>query len=289
MVPCLPKRNILAEPVGRNTAAAVGLAAVALSARDPDAVMAILPADHHVADEPAFRAVVGQALAIAEAHDALVTVGIRPTKPDTGFGYLERGTLDPGGASSVLRFVEKPDRATAEAYLATGRFLWNSGMFFFSARRILTELGRHLPETRAALAEIAAAFARDEETAARVLADIYPKLPSVSIDTGVMERASGIVTLVGDFGWNDVGSFAALAELRPADAQGNVCVGDVVTVDARRNVTLADEGTLVALLGVEDLIVVRSGNAVLVAPRSHAQDVRDIVSELESRGLTTYL
>jgi mannose-1-phosphate guanylyltransferase len=257
----------------------VGLAAVTLAARDPDAVLGILPADHHIGDPQGWQRVVAQAFAVAAAEDAIVTIGIRPTRPDTGYGYLEPGAQAAGGARAVARFVEKPDRPTAEGYVGRG-YLWNAGMFFFRARRILDELERHLPPLGEGLRRLAAA--PDE------LAAIYPTLPSISLDYGVMERTSGILTLEGDFGWSDVGSWDALAEVWPADAQGNVTLGEAILVDARDNV-ISSDGGLVALVGVSGLVVVRAGDAVLVLPRERAQDVREVVKRLEQRGGTAYL
>jgi mannose-1-phosphate guanylyltransferase len=278
-LPRLPPANLVAEPAARNTAAAIGLAALAVRARDPDATIAALPADHHIADEPAYREVVARALAVAGDEDAIVTVGIQPTGPETGFGYLEPGAPGPGGTRRVARFVEKPDRATAEDYVARG-FLWNGGMFFFRAARILAELERHLPRLAAGLAEIAAA----PETLARV----YPSVPAISIDYGVMEKTSGILLLPGAFGWNDVGSWTALAETHAADGDGNVCAGEVVAFEARDNIVSSDGG-LIALVGVSGLCIVRSGDAVLVVPRARAQDVREIVRRLEAAGRDPYL
>lgn len=279
--PDVAVEQIVAEPVARNTAAAIGLAAVHVSARDPEAVLALFPADHYVSDEDAFRDIARRAFARAERDDAIVTVGIRPTRPETGYGYLELGDEAGEGFFRVVRFVEKPDRQAAEAYLASGRYLWNGGLFFFRASRLLAELSAHLPETAAALREIA----RDPARAPSV----YGRVPNVSLDYGIMEKTSGIVCIPGDFGWNDVGSWNALFDLRPADAQGNVTVGEVLVHDARGNIAVADPGVAVALVGVEGLVVVQAQNAVLVMPRDRAQDVKEIVRQLEARRLDPYL
>lgn len=287
----LRPEQILAEPCAKNTTAAVGLAAIYLTVRDPDAVMGILPADHHVRDEAGFRAAALQAFALAEADDAIVTLGVKPTRPETGFGYLE---LDAPAmaleARRVLRFIEKPDLARAERFVASGRFLWNSGTFFFRATRILREIERHLPATHAALAQIGQALASDGPAAAATLtASLYPHLESVSIDHGVMEKTTDMRTIPIDVGWSDVGAWSSLAELRPADENGNVCSGLVLVHDAGHNVVACDAGMVVALVGVKDLVVVQSGNAVLVLPRERAQDVREIVLQLEERKLDAYL
>jgi mannose-1-phosphate guanylyltransferase len=295
-LPWLGEGAVIAEPSGRNTAAALGLAAVHLLRRDPDAVIGALPADQHIGDEAGFRDVVDAAFRLAEATDVIVTVGIQPTRPETGFGWLELGArIDAAGAGAepgafeVARFVEKPDAATAERYLAGGRHLWNGGMFFLRASRLLAEIGRHLPETHRGLQAIAAALDAGPAAAAVAAAAIYPALPSISIDHGVMERASGVVTLRGDFGWNDVGSWSALADYRPADGDHNVVEGNVVVLDGARNIVVGDGGHAVALIGVSDLVVIQSGDGILVVPRSRAQEVRDAVAALAGRGLDRFL
>jgi mannose-1-phosphate guanylyltransferase len=301
-LPEVPAANMLYEPVGRNTAAAIGLAAVVLAARDPDAVLAVLPSDHNVRDERRFRDALAAGFAAAEAEDVIVTLGIVPTAPETGFGYLELGAARGDGTAAVARFVEKPDRETARAYLASGRFLWNAGIFVARARRWLVDLAAHMPETWAGLAEIQAALARgggagagaavgDGATAAALAAAarVYPGLPAISIDYGVMERAADVMTVRGDFGWSDVGSWTALAEYRAGDDAGNVVQGVAVLHDAHRNIIVADSGCAVAVIGCDDLVVVKAGEAVLVVPRARAQEVREVVDLLRSRGLKEYL
>ena len=282
---------VIAEPVGRNTAAALGLAAVHLVHRDRDAVMGALPADQHIGDERGWIEVVGRAFAAAEAADVICTVGIAPTRPETGFGWLELGEpIDVGvsGVHAVARFVEKPDAARAEDYLRSGRYLWNGGMFFCRAQRLLDDIGRLLPATGAALDEIAAALAKGEDTTA-LAARLYPTLPSISIDHGVMEKTRGVVTVRGDFGWDDVGSWAALPAVRGADTDGNCAIGDAIVVDGTGNIVSADPGRVVVLVGCSDLVVVQSGDAVLVIPRERAQDVRQAVDALGARGLQKFL
>lgn len=282
--------EILAEPAPRNTAMAIGLAAVHLAHRDPDAVLGVLPADHHIGDEPALIEVIDRGFAIAEASPVICTVGITPTRPETGFGYLEVGDRIGGsGAATVRRFVEKPDAATARGYLAGGRHLWNAGMFFASAAKILGDLRQLMPATAAVLDGIAAALDAGPEAAAAAAARLYPTAPSISFDHGVMEHATGVVTIAADPRWNDVGSWDALRDVRGIDATGNAIAGEVIAIDATGNVIATDPGTVVAVIGVDDLIVVRSGDAVLVVPRSRAQDVRRIVDELAKRGLERHL
>ncbi len=291
LAPSLGDVEVLCEPVGRNTAAAIGLAAAHLVARDPDAVMGVLPSDHHIADDDAFSAAAARAFALAEERGAVVSIGARPTRPETGFGYLELGEPLDGGARAVRRFVEKPSATAAAAMVTGGGFLWNTGMCFARAGRLLADIERHLPETHRALAAIGAAVARGDAAAAdAAAAEHYPALPSISIDHGVLEHLSDIVCVAGDFGWNDVGSWSALAEIAPAGEDGNVSVGQVVAVDgARGNIAVADPGRLIALIGVEDLVVVQAGDAVLVVPRSRAQEVREAVAALGRAGLDRFL
>jgi mannose-1-phosphate guanylyltransferase len=210
---------IVGEPAARNTAAALGLAAAHAWAADPDAVLGAFPADHHIGDPVGFGVAIERAFAIAETRDVIATVGIAPTRPDTGFGYLELGDGEVApGVRPVVRFVEKPNRATAEGYLAGGRHLWNGGMFFVRAARLLADLERLVPATGAAMRAIATALAAgDREAAAALTAARYPTLPSVSIDVGVMERTTGVVAVPGQFGWSDVGSWTTVGELAGHD------------------------------------------------------------------------
>ncbi len=287
-LPALAPDSIIAEPAARNTAAALGLAAVHLVHRDPDAIMGALPADQHVADEDGFARVAAEAFDLAARKDVIVTVGIVPTHPETGFGYLQVGAPVDGNAREVARFVEKPDRATAEAYLASGDYLWNGGMFFVRARRLLDDIARLMPETGQVLDAIARALDNSPAEAEKVTAARYPGVPKISIDYGVMEKTTGVVTIPGDFGWSDVGSWTALADYRPADDAGNVVQGNAVLCDAAGNVVVSDPDCAVALVGVRDLVVVQSGDAVLVVPRDRAQDVRDAVAALDAAGLERF-
>jgi mannose-1-phosphate guanylyltransferase len=276
-----PGATVVAEPMARNTAAALGLAAVHLVARDPAAVLGAFPADHHIGDEAGFGAVVERAFTAAERGDVIVTIGLQPARAETGFGWLELGEARPElGATvcDVARFVEKPVAARAQEMFDGGRHLWNGGMFFVRAARLLEELERQLPATAAGLREVAAALARGEDGGAAAEA-AYLAMPSVSIDHGVMEGAGGVVAVPGDFGWSDVGSWAAVAELLPRDGRGNAVRGDAVIVDGERNLVVADRG-VIALVGVSGLAVVRDGDAVLVLPIERAQDVRAAVERL---------
>jgi mannose-1-phosphate guanylyltransferase len=276
-----PGIELLAEPVGRNTAPAIGLAAAVLAARDPDAVLAILPADHHITDEAGLARVLERALAAVEERDVIGTVGIAPTRAEPGFGYLEVESAEPEMVTPVLRFAEKPDRETAARYVASGRYLWNAGMFFASARRILAELDAHAPPIARAVTAIAAGAARAE--------DVYPDLPSISFDHAVMERVTRVVTIPASIGWDDVGSWAALPALLGADAAGNTIAGPGIALRGAGNIIASDDGTLIAAIGVDDLVIVKSGDAILVVRKAAAQDVREVVEALSKRGLARYL
>ena len=284
-LPALELARLLVEPVGRNTAPAIGLAARHLAARDPEAVMAVLPADHAIADPAAFRDALSAAAAAARAHPVLVTLGVTPTRPETGYGYVERGE-EAGSFGGrplyrVAAFHEKPDRATAERYVAGGRCDWNAGIFVWRASVILDEIAAHLPELAHELAALAPRAIG--AGAASPLAAAYDRIQGISIDYGVLERSARIWVLPVDCGWNDVGSWSALYDVRPADAAGNVLGGEAVAIDAAGSL-VESEGPLVALVGVRDVVVIAAPGAVLVCARERAQDVLKVVEELERRG-----
>jgi mannose-1-phosphate guanylyltransferase len=281
--PSVPRENIVIEPKARNTAPCIGLGALEVLKRDPAGLLAVLPSDQFIRDSHGFRACVEQALDVARGG-AIVTIGIVPSHPETGFGYLELGDASERGARVVDRFVEKPDLPTAGKYVTSGRHLWNSGMFFFSARRLMQAVRTHLPE----LGEILHAI---EQRPADV-DKLYPQAPSVSIDYGVMEKLprGDVFCVPGDFGWSDVGSWSALGELRPHDDAGNtIATENAVTVDARGNILYGDGKRVIAAVGVEDLVIVATDDAVLVMPKSKAQQVRDVVKALESTNRKEFL
>jgi mannose-1-phosphate guanylyltransferase len=285
-LPEVPQNQVLAEPVQRNTAPAIGLAAHILRSLDPDAVMGVFPSDHVVGKPAAYRAVLRAALKAAAAGNLMV-VGIQPRWPETGYGYIEfpRGTK-PGAAQAlpVRRFHEKPELANAKRYLAAGNFYWNSGMFFWRADILLDQLRRHLPRTASVLASLPRFGSRRFRGA---LKRAFPLCENISIDYAVIEKAgpsghpvSGIAA--GDFGWNDVGSWNAVYELLPRDACGNVTAPSSICLDAHNNFVDA-RGKVVALVGVRDLIVVDTPDALLVAARDAAQRVGEVVKALEKR------
>lgn len=287
LVPALPRENFIVEPCARNTAPCVGLAALHVAAKDPRGVMAMLPADHHVARPDAFREALAAAGQLAAAG-SIATIGIRPSRPETGYGYLKLGPrLVARGkkrlaAHKVERFVEKPDVVTAARYLADGSYLWNSGIFVFRADVILEEIGRAMPVLGEQLEAIRRALGTPAY--ARTLKRVFPDCPSISIDYGVMEKSQRIAVVPADFGWSDVGSFAALPDVRPTDHLGNVAEGDALVIDGRNNVVLAGKARPVAVVGLDDVVVVDAGDAILVCRRDRAQDVRKAVEELGRRG-----
>jgi mannose-1-phosphate guanylyltransferase len=282
-LPHVPASQILAEPVARNTAPCIAWAAATIARRDPDALVAVLPSDHYVADEEGFRRIVTRALDGAR-EGYLTTIGIVPTRPETGYGYIEVGDEALPGIRLASRFVEKPSRAVAEEYLAGQKHLWNAGMFFFHVKTMLDAIAKHLPELADGIARIDEAARRGDEAAA--VASVFPTLPSVSIDHGVMEKASRIAVVPGDFGWNDVGSWQSAWELARRDSAGNALPDGAIAIEARNNLVrdLTSDGSrkLVALLGVDDLVVVQTDDAILVIPRDRAQDVRAIVERLKA-------
>jgi mannose-1-phosphate guanylyltransferase len=289
-VPGVPAAQILREPAPRNTAPCIAWANATVARLDPDAVVMVLPSDHFIADEPGFQKVLAAAVASAE-RGRVTTVGIVPTRPETGYGYIEVGDALEGEARAVKRFVEKPDRARAESFVAAGpsRYLWNAGMFFFRVRDMSALLERHLPGIASGVARIDAAARSGDPTS--VVRDVFPTLESISIDHGVMEKAEGLAVVPGDFGWNDVGSWQSAWELAERDAHGNAVGPDDVAVDANNNLvrSLGAKKKMVALVGVNDLVVVETDDAILVIPRDRAQDVRLVVDALKKQGKTALL
>lgn len=275
----LPDANILAEPVGRNTAPCIGWAATRVARADPNAVCVVLPADHHVTDEAAYAVALRTAIEAAAEGD-IVTVGIRPNRPETGYGYIETGEEIADGVHRARRFVEKPNRQRAEQLLVSGAFLWNSGMFFFTAQRMLDAISQHLPGLGSALGEFAAASLDDE---AELVRTRYGTLPSVSIDHGVMEKVDRVAVVPADFGWSDLGSFSSAWELATDSDRGNVTPEGTLVHDSEGCYVHAPKGKLVALVGVSDLVVVDTEDAILVVPRERAQDVKAIVRALQER------
>jgi mannose-1-phosphate guanylyltransferase len=279
-LPDVPPENFLAEPVPRNTAPCVGWAAMTVQQRDPRALLAVLAADHFVADLAEYQRVVRAALGVARSG-ALVTLGMKPTRAETGYGYLRVGKKHEDGSHRVDAFIEKPELAKARRFAKSAKYLWNSGQFFFEAEAVLEQIAIHLPALSSGLNELRDVEANREGEA---LAAIFRQLPSISIDHGVMENAKHVRVVPADFGWSDVGSWTTAWELGEKDADGNVVAhADAVLEDARGNYVRARDGKIVALVGVEDLVVVDTEDALLVMPRSRAQDVKLAVTTLTQR------
>lgn len=280
-LPQLPRENVLLEPMGRNTAPCIGMAAVAVRDRigNSDEVLAVFPADHFIRDEDAFRDSVRAAAREAESG-AIVTLGIEPTKPETGYGYIRCGEQLADGVRQAEAFVEKPNREKALQYLTDGNYLWNSGMFCFRIDAILGEIERQLPALSAQLELLAKALVDgDDDRVAEVFSDIEP----VSIDYGVMEGAQNVRVIPVRFGWSDVGHWDALPSVAETDDAGNVSMGDVVAVDCRDSVLMGHDDRVLAAVGLDHIVVVDTEDAVLVAVRDRVQEVRAIVDALKNR------
>ena len=277
-------QSIILEPVGRNTAPAAAVAALTLCAEDPAAVMALLPSDHVVQNKEAFAAAMTKAAAAA-AQGALVTFGIRPRHPETGYGYVKRGEplVGVGGTFAVETFVEKPDLVRAEAYVAAGDYDWNSGMFVFSAEGYLAELGRHRPEILAACRRALAGARRDLDFV-RLEDAAFAACPAESIDYAVMEHTERAAVVPSDFGWSDVGAWDALWEVAQKDADENAVLGDCLLQDVTGSYLRSDDGRLIAAIGLQDMVVVSTDDAVMVVPRAQTAAVKDLVSRLKDAG-----
>ncbi len=292
----VPESQVVCEPAARNTAPAAGLAAFLIERQNPDAILGMFPADHVIANEAAFVAVIRRAIHLASAGENMVVLSIKPTRAETGYGYIESGERMPGGELRVRRFTEKPNLERAEAFVAAGNYGWNSGIFVWSARTLANAVREHLPETAPMLETIAAAHGTPQFPS--VFAELYPKCENISVDYAILEprsakgeHHSNLFCLQADFGWNDLGSWAALYEHQLAldegvDESENVSdVAGLLPVDAHRNYVYAPK-KMVALVGVKDLVVVETEDAILVTTRHHSQDVGKVVKELAAKGKT---
>jgi mannose-1-phosphate guanylyltransferase len=292
-LPRLPKSQLIAEPMPRNTAPAIGLAAFLLLRQDPSAVLGLFPSDHAIADEKRFRDTLQRGIKIAAAGANIVVLGIRPTRAETGYGYIEAGGAYQGEALRVRRFTEKPDANKAEEFVNAGNYYWNSGMFLWSARTLADAMKEHLPVTATLLEEIAAAFGTNRFQA--TFRKLYPKCENISVDYAVLEprsakgeEAGNIFCIPADFGWNDLGSWTALHEHQTAKSsppEENVMVSSgMFLLNARGNYVHAP-GKFVAAVGVTDLVVVETADALLITTRQQAQDVGKIVKYLDEKKL----
>jgi len=286
-LPGLPEGNILCEPVGRNTAPCIGLGAVYMEKRYGDAVMIVLPSDHLIKHNQIFLNTLKDACETAERGENLVTLGIAPDSPETGYGYIKfRPETTLGRAFAVEGFVEKPDLETAKGYLASEQYLWNSGMFVWKASTILKSLEECLPETYGGLRRIGPAIGTDQEE--QVLEREFHAFQSESIDYGVMEKAKNIYTLSGAFGWDDMGSWLAVSRIKKSNEFGNVVDGNVVTVETR-NTIIQGGGKLIASVGLENMIVVDTEDALLICDRDHTGEIKRVLENLKICNRTEYL
>jgi len=284
--PNVPADQIIAEPVGRDTAAAVGLAKIMVKRKSPQATFAMLPSDHVIHDAKGFCSVLKTAFEVAESEDVLATIGILPNIPETGYGYIQKGAVLRNVAGhaiyKVVKFVEKPNLETAQKYLASGEYYWNAGMFIWTVSAIEKAFRKHAPELDAGLAEIEQALASGQDTDA-VLEQFFPHLKKISIDYAIIEKADNIVTLESVFDWDDVGAWTAVANHYPHDAADNVMIGAGLCCDSQRNLILNTKGHVTTLLGVEDLIVVQTHDATLICHKSRAQDVKKLMNEVAQK------
>ena len=291
-LPDLPASNVVSEPCPRDTAACVGLAALLVARAEPDGTMIVMPADHVIEPGELFRKTARAAVAVIDDDpSAFVTFGIKPTRPETGYGYIERGESlgkrDGIALHRVAQFREKPDRATAETFLAEGRFAWNSGIFLWRARAILDALAKHRPGLAEALDRIGVALGTPAE--AETIAAEYPWLEKVPIDKAVMEKAPNVRVLEVLYDWNDVGDWRALTALVPPDRHGNTLQGNVLASETRNSIVVSDDGGLIATLGVDDLVVVQSGGATLVTRKGELDKLKGLVEGLDRSGLGAFL
>ena len=291
-LPAVPEDHILVEPVGRNTAPCIGLAALWIQKLDPDALMVVLPADHLIQDKDAFLATLRSAINVAQETNGLLTVGIKPTRPETGYGYIQIDEEQSApayrqrGVFRVKTFAEKPTLETAQQFLKSGDFLWNSGMFVWSARTVLEEIRLHIPDLHEKLQDVGLSigslvYKKHLETA-------YGLIRSVSIDYGLMEKARNVYVVRADFGWSDVGSWDEAAKLLPADELGNASKGTVIALNSH-NSFVDTGGKTVALVGVEDLIVINTEDAILICRKGRTQDVKEVVDYLRRKQMNDLL
>jgi mannose-1-phosphate guanylyltransferase len=283
-LPRVPRAQIVAEPASRNTAPAIGLAAYEIARQDPQGVMVVLPSDHIITKPHLFRQALAAAHRVASSDDRSAVIGIRPTRPETGFGYIRLGKREGRSNSldifAVLQFTEKPQRAEARRYVRSGNYLWNAGMFIWKASTLIANLERFRPKMAEDLRRISQSGGM---RSAKVMRQRYPLLENISVDFALMEKIANVYAVAADIGWSDVGSWAAAHELSPQDHEGNVRPATALMVDSRRNIILSSR-KFVAAVGVEDLVVVETEDALLICPRDRSQEVGKLVGEIERLG-----
>lgn len=280
--------NIYEEPCGRNTAAAIGFAAMNIMKKHGDGVMCVYPADHYIKDEARFLNVINDAIELAKNNDSLITIGIKPFFPSTGYGYInynDNEIIDKNGYK-VIDFVEKPDYKNALKFLESGKYLWNSGIFVWKVSKIIEDFKRYLPKIYFKLEEILQYT--ENENYEEKLEELYPQIPSISVDYGIMERSNDVLIIEGDFDWSDIGSWDTLDTIFSSDEDGNIKRGENVSIDTKDSIIYSEE-KLVTAIGIKDLIIVSTNDAILVCHKKRAQDVKLLVEKLKEYGKTEYL
>lgn len=286
-LPSLPAENIICEPIGRNTAPCIGLGAMHILKKYDDALMLVLPSDHLIKQKTLFRRTLQNALQVADENSNLVTIGITPDYPETGYGYIRFDeNVSLGQAYKAAQFVEKPDLETAKTYFESGQYLWNSGMFVWKVSSILDKMEHLMPETYQALVNIRQAFGTAQEEG--VLKEEFMKMRSMSVDYGILEHADDIYTVPGSFGWDDVGSWLAMERINPTNEFGNVMHGNLITVDTK-NCILQGGEKLIATVGVQNLIVVDTPDAILICQKENAEDIKKVLENLRICDRTEYI
>lgn len=280
-LPGIPEENILCEPVGRNTAPCIGLGAAYMLKKNEDAVMMVLASDHLIKYEDIFRDVLKDAVAIAEEGNNIVTIGITPDCPETGYGYIKKDSnISKGKANAVDRFVEKPDRETAMEYLRSGEYFWNSGMFVWKASTVMLSMQKYMPDIYEKLMTISDSIGTPDEK--QVLCEQFTAMRSESVDYGIMEKASDIYVIPGQFGWDDVGSWLAVGRIKGADDDNNTITGNVVTVNSR-NCIIEAKNKLIAAVGLDGIVVVDTDDVTLIGDKIHMGEIKQILGKLHER------
>ncbi|MCL2561074.1 MAG: sugar phosphate nucleotidyltransferase [Rikenellaceae bacterium] len=283
-IPELLPEQVLCEPVGRNTAPCAAYAAYRINAADAGAKMIVTPADHLILDEEDFCGIITKGLDYIADSDKMMTIGIKPSSPNTGYGYiqLEDDNVCPGGITRVKTFTEKPDLALAEAFVASGEFLWNSGIFIWSVETFMRALAEHLPEMYGLFNAVTPYYGSPQES--ELIRQIYSECRSVSVDIGIMEKARNVYVCCGDFGWSDIGTWGSLYDHSPKDAAGNVAPPDALLSNTEGCIVKVPQGRTVVVEGLNDYMVVDSGDVLMICPRSREQDIKRFVEELKYRG-----
>ncbi len=289
-VPEIPDQNIIIEPVGRNTAPCIGLAALYIKRKDPQGVMAVLASDHLIKDEKEFLNLLSVAKMVAEEKGYLITLGIRPKKPETGYGYIQYGeeilAINNKKIFKVNRFIEKPKKEVAEGFLSSGNYLWNSGMFIWKADTILNMIEIHLPELYQGLMRIDNVISTDKER--DTIEEVYSGIESISIDYGIMEKAKYVAVIPCDPGWSDVGCWNSIPEVLPCDEDGNVIIGKHIGIDTSGSIIHAPH-KLIATIGIKDMIIIETEDALLICPRERGEDVKKMVETMKEKSMDEYL